>query len=245
MVDGWSKEGRNGEKVPWDDQTIEDESKFSVDPQLKLAGWQFQSSGLHGDIPIGDENDPVHGELHGDVLKLEANAEAYACARGMGVSAGAALTAFSGGGSMQIGDDTLGMHGGVELSAGKLSAQGSAKLGFDKNGNFNCGAEGSLEAIVGEVTLTGGYDVLGTDIDVTGSLNFGVGVHGKIGLVDGKFKVDVGASLGIGASVSLEIDVSDTIKNAEKYAGVVSDAAQSAWSFLSDTADDALNWLGW
>lgn len=52
---------------------------------------------------------------------------------------------------------------------------------------------------------------MGTDLGVTGGVNIGIGAHAEAGLVDGKIKVDIGASIGIGVNVGFEVDPSGTI----------------------------------
>jgi hypothetical protein len=80
----------------------------------------------------------------------------------------------------------------------------------------------SAEAIAGEISGKVGAKVLGTDVGVSGSLNYGVGAHANIGFSDGKLSLDVGATLGVGASVKLDIDVSGTVN-------AVCDGAKAAW----------------
>lgn len=47
-----------------------------------------------------------------------------------------------------------------------------------------------------------GVSVLGTDIGVSGAVKVGIGAHAEVGYyTDGKFKVDVGAALGVGVDI--------------------------------------------
>ena len=57
-------------------------------------------------------------------------------------------------------------------------------------------------------------NIAGVEGKVNGSVNFGVGAHADIGLVDGKLKCDIGASLGVGASVGFEIDTKALVDTA-------------------------------
>lgn len=43
--------------------------------------------------------------------------------------------------------------------------------------------------------------MLGTDIGVSGAVKVGIGAHAEVGYTDGKFKVDVGAALGVGVDI--------------------------------------------
>ena len=45
---------------------------------------------------------------------------------------------------------------------------------------------------------------------MNGGVNIGVGAHANVGIKEGKFKVDVGASIGLGVNIGFEVDVSGT-----------------------------------
>ena len=53
-------------------------------------------------------------------------------------------------------------------------------------------------------------------------MNFGIGAHADIGIVDHKIKCDIGASLGVGASIGFEIDTGGVVN-------AVSDMAKAIW----------------
>lgn len=53
--------------------------------------------------------------------------------------------------------------------------------------------------------------MLGTDIGVSGAVKVGIGAHAEVGYTDGKFKVDVGAALGVGVDIGFEVDISGTV----------------------------------
>lgn len=250
FTDKWSKDGFRGQKNHMSPDELEKERQFKGDedsdnnPLFKIAGVEYSNSLLHDGKKFGDEDGPVQAEIHGDVLKLDAHADAFASGMGVGVGAGASLTALSFGGSTQFGNDTLGAHAEANVDVLKGSLEGQAQFGFDKNGNFACGAEGHAEAILAEVSGRAGYDILGTDIDATGSLNVGIGAHGSIGYIDGKLKIEGGASLGVGFSLGVEVDVSDTIANFNEYKDTVVDAAEAAWDFTTDAAGDLADAAG-
>ncbi len=77
-----------------------------------------------------------------------------------------------------------------------------------------------------EASASAGLTLAGTKIDAKGSVNFGVGAHANIGLVDGHLSVDIGASLGIGVGVKLDIDMSGTID-------AIADSVSSAWDHFT------------
>lgn len=183
-------------------------------------------------IHLGKDGDVEtdYGKYHysADVLKAEAKGTAYAGLGGIGCEAGVALTALTAKASGQLGNDMFNAHGEVQVDVGKAELSGSAKLGFvNEKGEFDPSAKVafSAEAIAAEVSGKAGVTVAGTDVDVTGSLNFGVGAHADIGFDNGKLSLDLGASLGVGASVKLEIDMSGTV---DAVVDCVSDIGETA-----------------
>ena len=136
------------------------------------------------------------------------------------------MSALSASAEAQLGDSNFGAYGKINGEAGKLEAKATGAVGLrDAEGNINLTAHGKLsaEAIAGEVSAKAGVKIAGTDVGIKASINAGIGAHAEAGIKDGKISLDIGASLGIGGSVKLEIDVSGTIK-------AVSGKAQAAWN---------------
>ncbi len=129
---------------------------------------------------------------------------------GVSAEAGAsvALLSASAEGRVGLGEDNnmLGVYGSGEVEA--LSAEAKAKVALNRK---EIHGELSAEANLVKAEGSAGVSVLGTDIGVNGSVKVGVGAHAEIGYTDGKFKVDVGAALGVGVDVGFEVDVSGTV----------------------------------
>lgn len=130
-------------------------------------------------------------------------------------------------GEAKVGGDMLNAGVDGEVSVGKASAEAtaSAKLfGRDEKGNWapELKASASAEAIAAEAKGSAHVTVAGVEAKVNGSVNFGVGAHADIGMVDGKIKCDIGASLGVGASVGFEIDTKPLVK-------AVTSGAKALW----------------
>ena len=129
---------------------------------------------------------------------------------GVSAEAGAsvALLSASAEGRVGLGEDNnmLGVYGSGEVEA--LSAEAKAKVALNRK---EIHAELSAEANLVKAEGSAGVSVLGTDIGVNGSVKVGVGAHAEVGFTDGKFKVDVGAALGVGVDVGFEVDVSGTV----------------------------------
>lgn len=191
----------------------------------------------------------VNGALYSTSLECENGSlgvsvgayEAYASAEGglfekdkdgnlvfnpnISAKAGASFTALELAGEYAVGDDFFGASASGNVTAGKVSGEvsGSAAL-KDKDGNFNPHAEvhASAEAILVDAKAQAGVTVLGTEAKVEGSVNIGVGAHANVEIGDGKIVCDIGASLGIGASISFSIDYGGTVK-------AMQSAAKSVW----------------
>ncbi|WP_029200345.1 hypothetical protein [Oribacterium sp. NK2B42] len=157
-----------------------------------------------------------YGKLEGsvDVSKWETEASGYVGLLAAGGTLGASYTAFNAEGLAQLGSDDFGGYLKGTVTVGKIEGKATGSVGlFDKYGNFkpNAMAEASLEAIAGEISGKAGIKVAGIDAGLTGSLNYGIGAHAKVGYSDGKLSVDIGATLGVGGSVKLDIDVSGAV----------------------------------
>ena len=149
---------------------------------------------------------------------------------------GASVTALSASWAQQIvGDENLGLSSDVNVTAGEASAKvsGTAQLyGEDGKLQPQLGVSASAEAIAAEVSGNVDVNILGGEVGVNGSVNFGVGAHADLGFKDGVVKVDLGASLGVGVSVGFEADIGGAVNT------VVS-GAESAWNDVTDAATDA------
>lgn len=171
-----------------------------------------------------------------DVGKLEGEASAYLGVLGVGGTVGASFTAFTAEERAYLGTDDLQVYEKVSVSAGKVETKGQVDVGLiDKEGNFNPSLYGgvSAEAIAGEVSGSVGVKALGTDIGLKASANVGVGAHANVGIHDGKISLDVGASLGVGASIKLDIDVSGTVAAVGDFVGNVSSGVKDFFSWLN------------
>lgn len=225
-----AKKDSEEEKTYDEVSSLNKEATFlSVGTSASVSAWSKSTEGSQGN---------ASGSYEISAFKANTNADAYAglysysedgkkhFAPGFGAEVGVGFSALTGSAQGKLGDEYFGAYGNVEGSIGKVDAKSSVNVGLvDKNGRINpqVAAEFSAEALAAEAKASGGITVAGTDIGVTGGVNFGVGAHANIGLKDGKFSVDVGASLGIGVSLKLDVDFSGTVS-------AVSDMASSAWN---------------
>ncbi|MCM1412550.1 MAG: hypothetical protein NC305_18700, partial [Lachnospiraceae bacterium] len=199
--------------------------------------------GKDGDV----ETDWGNSTYSADVMKAEEKLSAYVGLGGIGCEAGIALTALTGTVGGQLGSDNLGAHASAQIDVGKVEASAGAKLGYyDENGDFNpqMGVSAKGEAILAEVSGKAGLDIAGAEVNVKGSVNFGIGAHADIGFQDGKFRFDVGASLGVGGSVSFEVDATGLINNVVEHAQEIGDAAKDVWDATTDFMSNTANAVG-
>lgn len=154
---------------------------------------------------------------------------------GVKAEIGASATAFQAEWEQQwLGNDMLGLNSDVSVTAGKVGAEASGQVqifGDDGKLNVQANVEAKAEAIAAEAEGSVGVNVLGGEVGVKGSVNIGIGAHAEIGMKDGVIKCDIGASLGVGFSVGLEVDVGGMVDT-------VTDAAKSAWEGVK-------GWFNW
>ncbi len=132
---------------------------------------------------------------------------------------GASYTILSAVGEYAVGNDMLGAGVSGNVTVGQVSGQAELSAGIlDENGSFNPHAklDASAEAILVDARAQAGATVLGTKAEVEGSVNIGVGAHASVEVGDGKIVCDIGASLGIGASVKFSIDYGGTVDAVKK-----------------------------
>jgi len=127
---------------------------------------------------------------------------------------GASYTVFSAAGQYGIGNEMLGADVSGNITAGQVSGkvEASASL-MDEDGTFNPHAklDASAEAILVDASAQAGVTVLGTEVKAEGSVNVGIGAHASVEIGDGVIECDIGASLGIGASLKFSIDYGGTV----------------------------------
>ncbi len=219
--------------------------------EVGISG-SVEHSALHGETSY--KNGIVSGEASYDVSKAEAHASlkgglyatsvdangnvTYHLEPGIAAEIGASYTLFETNASGQIGGDNLNVHGSTGVTMGQVSAQADASLGI-VDGKFTAHAGAKAEAIAIEAEGKVGVNVAGIEGNVTGKVNIGIGAHADVGYHDGKIKCDIGASVGVGASVSVELDVSGFVDNVGKAV----DGAKKTVGALQKAGKSLLNRL--
>lgn len=137
------------------------------------------------------------------------------------------------------GDEMLGINADASATVGEASANANVTaqvFGEDGKLDMQLNAKAEAEAIAVEAEGSIGANILGGEVGVTGGVNVGIGAHAEAGYKDGILKVDIGASVGVGASVSVEVDVGGMIDT-------VCDTAEAAWDGIQDGWDAFMDWF--
>lgn len=207
------------------------EIKEEVSESVTLLGGEA-NIGNRGKVSAEIGTAEAHASISAGVYVIDANGDKK-FSPGVQAEIGTSVTALEADWEQQwLGDENFGFNTEVEATIGKAEAKADVTAQvFDEDGKLDMqiGVSGSAEAIAAEIEGKVGVNVLGGEVGVTGGVNFGVGAHADIGIRDGVVKCDVGASLGLGVSVDIEVDVGGMIDT-------VVDSACSIW-------DDA--WSGW
>lgn len=139
-----------------------------------------------------------------------------------------------------FGDENLGLNSNVTATVGKAeaAAEGIVQV-FDESGELDLqlGASASAELIGGEIEGSLGVNVLGGEVGVSGGINYGIGAHAEVGYQDGVFKFDVGASLGVGLSFDVEVDIGGMIDTVADNAEGIWDGVKSGWNSFVQWVD--------
>lgn len=212
--------------------------------------WSIASSVKGSMLHLGQEDvktDWGSYSYTADFLKQQWNKSFDVTLGGVEAEVGVALSAFAAQSSAQLGNDLFGLHTKTQLDVANVEAGGKFAVRFlDKDGKFAPQGNVKLsgEANLLKVSQTIGMDIAGTKMDVKGSFQVGVGGHLDIGFQDGKFSLDIGACLGIGGSVKLDLDVSGTIDNIIDCAGNIGSAAADAYQTTTEFIEGAADAVG-
>lgn len=214
------------------------DSTIGVIEKVLEKRWEKETSLYHAEGMVGDRKGS-YGKSELDVFKQNSYAELYAgpyyvetesgekkLRVAAGVSAGYTMTALSMTQEARLGNDYLNAYAGTEITLGRVEGSAEAVIGLhDAKGNFNPTAYVGLAggATLAEVSGKAKANILGVGVGAEAKVSVGVEAHAKAGYKDGKLSVDVGASLGIGGSIKLEVDIGGAVN-------AVEGAARAVWT---------------
>lgn len=207
-------------------------SEASVSESLYTGNFDWGDWGKAG-VTVGQAE--AHAELSAGFYVLDADGDKK-FSPGVKAEIGTSITAFEGQWENQwLGNDMLGLNTEVNATVGKAEAAANTTVQlFGDNGELDVqiGASASAEAIAGEIEGSIGVNVLGGEVGVKGGVNFGIGAHADVGIRDGVIKLDVGASLGVGLSLDVEVDVGGMVNTVVDSAQSWWDGIESGWNNL-------------
>ena len=209
-----------------------------LEAELSASGevsyWEAEASG---------ETEWGQGEVSANVGNAEAEASLSAglyvydkegnkiFAPGVQAKIGAGVSLLELAAAGRLGNDDVNVFADGTVTVAEASAEATLTAGlFNKEGKLDVNAKFKAEAEANLVEIEGkaGISILGTEAAVTGGLKVGIGAHADVGYADGKLKVDIGASLGVGVEVGFELDVGGLVKNAAEGLGNIASGACEA-----------------
>lgn len=212
--------------------------KKSVSANVSIYDGSFDTFG-DGSVEVVIGRAEAHANISAGLYTLDNNGEKK-FSPGVNAEVGASVTALDVEWEQQwLGDEMLGFNTDVEVKAGDVGAKadiGAQIYGEDGKLDLQLGASAKAEAIAAELEATGGVNILGGEVGVSGSVNFGIGAHADVGFKDWVFKFDIGASIGVGVSVGAEVDIGGMVDT-------VCDKAESAWQGLKKGWKTVTSWF--
>ncbi len=211
-----------------------------VSDKVSVSLLDASAEGGYGKVSATVAEAEAHGGFSAGLYVLGAdNTKKFS--PGVNAEVGASATALAAEWEKQwLGNEMLGLNTEVEATVGKAEtgAEAVAQIfGEDGKLDVQLGAGAKAEAIAGEIEGSIGVNVLGGEVGVGGSVNFGLGAHADVGLRDGVIKCDVGVSVGVGVSANVELDVGGMVNT-------VVDKASAAWDGFVDTLSSAGDAIG-
>lgn len=213
--------------------TLLKETGFDVDAKVSGSLFDKQLSCENGSLGLTIGAYEAYASAEGGLFSKDKDGNAFFNPH-IDAKMGASFTAFEAAGAYAVGDDWLGAGASGNITAGKVSAEASASASlFKEDGTFDPHAkiDASAEAILVDAKAKAGVTVLGTKADVEASVNVGIGAHANVEFGDGKISCDIGASLGIGASLSFTIDYGGTVDAVKKAAKGMAESVLSKLKF--------------
>lgn len=203
----------------------------------KDIGWENGANKLDVNIDAlkTESHKSVTAGLYRSSVNKDGSTEQY-LEPGIAANYGRSFTALSMDASYTHGTDDLGITANGEVAVGKAGVEINSQIGW-VDGKFAAGVDASIEANLVEASGDVGVNAFGMTGSVGGSVNVGVGAHAKFGVYNGVVSIDIGASIGVGASVRANIDVSgvvtaaaDTVKKVNSFIGNCKSALSKASS---------------
>ena len=176
--------------------------------------WSGSYEGQYGKVKAEVGKAEAYGSVKAGLYRI-GDDDKQVLAPVVQASAGGSVSALTLSAAAKVGNETIGAFAKGSASVGKAEGKVRARAEFmDKDGSFSpkLSANASAEAIAVEATGEASGRFLGIEGTVKAGVNVGIGAHADFGYENGKIRCDIGASLGLGASIGMELDLSEAVK---------------------------------
>lgn len=198
--------------------TIIDKTSFEAEAKKEGAYYKKELNCENGSLGVSVSEYEAYASAEGGLFSKDEDGNLKFDPK-IAAKVGASYTLLDVAGNYAVGNDMLGAGVSGDIIVGKVSGQVEAEaslMGEDGSFNPHAKVEASAEAILVDAKAQAGVTVLGTEAKVEGSVNIGIGAHANFEVGDGKIECDIGASLGIGASLKFSIDYGGTVDAIKK-----------------------------
>ena len=213
---------------------IVDETGFKVSAKTDGAYYSEKIQCEHGSAGVTILGYEAYANSEGNIFTKDSEGNLIFDPH-INAKMGASFSVLTAEGTYATGNNMLGTDVSGQVTVGQVSGEVEASASLrDSDGNINPHAklDASAEMILIDAKAQAGVTVLGTKAEVKGSVNVGVGAHANLEIGDGKIVCDIGASLGIGASISIAIDYGGTVDAIKDFANSTLDIAKGMFDKL-------------
>lgn len=204
-----------------------------------LVEGKTKGSVVHETAKLGDDNayiktdvDLIRGEVKGRVgarAYTDEKGNVYQTVEASGSAEYSTVTTETTG---HVGNEDVSIEGKGKAEIATAKAKAKAEAGL-KNGSLKAGINGSLEANAAEVEASGKANIGGVEVGGGVKGKVGIGVSGQAKYEDGKVTIGVGATLGIGVEIKVEVNLKPVIDKAKEVGRKTAD-------FVTNTAVPAI-----
>ena len=144
---------------------------------------------------------------------------------GLILNGGAKVETVELNGKLRAGTQDFNTQVGGSLTVAGAAATAGAVAGIGNDGKLQVNAQVGAEANLLEANANLGATVGGVEFGVKAGVKVGIGAKAKVGYDNGKLHLELGAALGIGGTVAVELDVG-------ALANKSVDLAKKAWNAI-------------
>lgn len=235
---GYNKkwDGFTGEEIPVEPNKVESKitlGEYKKSKKAEISAYEDELLKINKD---GREV-IVDGALFQTMASCEAAAGVYIkdgkTVAGVRAAASFSVSAMSFNAQGKYGDDDLNIHFNGSLELDKLVGSVEAEL---STAGVKLAGEAGIYVV--DASIAGGVTVAGIDATLEASLTVGIGANFDFEVSrDGKMKFEIGAAVGLGLDLSLEVDASGAIEAIGDFADDYKDHYEDGLEILEERFD--------